>query len=50
MTPTGVAYVDQFAAAKLDAVRELLSTLDVAQQQRLFEALAPLAEDRGGKR
>ena len=47
MTPTGVAYVEQFAAAKLDAVRELLQTLDAAQQQRLFEALAPLVENDG---
>jgi DNA-binding MarR family transcriptional regulator len=50
MTPTGVAYVEQFAAAKLDAVRELLATLDAVQQQRLFDALAPLVEDHRGAR
>lgn len=46
-TPTGIAYVEQFAAAKLDAVRGLLATLDTGQQQRLFEALAPLVENAG---
>ena len=46
-TPTGVAYVEQFAAAKLDAVRELLKTLDAGQQQRLFEALSPLVDGQG---
>jgi DNA-binding MarR family transcriptional regulator len=46
-TPTGVAYVEQFAAAKLDAVRELLTTLDAKQQQRLLDALAPLVESAG---
>ncbi len=46
-TPTGIAYVEQFAAAKLDAVRELLATLDPGQQQRLFDALAPLVENAG---
>jgi DNA-binding MarR family transcriptional regulator len=43
-TDTGIAYVEQFAAAKLDAVREMLKSLDADQQQRLFDALAPLAE------
>ena len=43
-TDTGVAYVESFAAAKLDAVREMLKSLDADQQQRLYEALAPLAE------
>ena len=43
-TETGVAYVESFAAAKLDAVREMLKSLDADQQQRLFDALAPLAE------
>ncbi len=43
-TDTGIAYVEQFAAAKLGAVREMLKSLDADQQQRLFEALAPLAE------
>jgi len=43
-TETGIAYVEQFAAAKLDAVREMLKSLDADQQRRLFEALAPLAE------
>jgi DNA-binding MarR family transcriptional regulator len=43
-TETGIAYVEQFAAAKLDAVREMLKSLDADQQQRLFEALAPLAQ------
>ena len=47
MTPTGVAYVEHFAAAKLDAVRELLTTIDTDQQQRLFDALAPLVENDG---
>jgi len=47
MTPTGVAYVEHFAAAKLDAVRELLTTIDTDQQQRLFDALAPLVANDG---
>jgi DNA-binding MarR family transcriptional regulator len=47
MTPTGVAYVEHFAAAKLDAVHELLTTLDTDQQQRLFDALGPLVEKAG---
>lgn len=46
-TETGDAFVEQFAAAKLDAVRELLTSLDGDQQRRLFEALAPLVDQRG---
>ena len=44
VTDTGAAYVERFAAARLDAVRELVAGLDPAQQQRLYEALAPLAD------
>lgn len=46
-TETGVAYVEQFAAAKLDAIREMLTVLDAGQQQRLLDALAPLADVAG---
>jgi DNA-binding MarR family transcriptional regulator len=46
-TETGVAYVEQFAAAKLDAIRELLTGLDAGEQQRLLDALAPLVAAAG---
>jgi DNA-binding MarR family transcriptional regulator len=47
VTETGRSYVERFAAARLDAVRELVSHLDAEQQQRLYDALAPLAEQAG---
>jgi DNA-binding MarR family transcriptional regulator len=44
VTDTGAGWVERFAAARLDAVRELVAGLDPEQQQRLFDALAPLAD------
>ena len=44
VTDTGAGYVERFAAARLDAVRELVAGLDPEQQQRLLDALAPLAD------
>ena len=44
VTETGSGYVERFAAARLDAVRELVSRLDPEQQRRLYDALAPLAD------
>ena len=44
VTETGASYVERFAAARLDAVRELVAALDPEQQQRLYDALAPLAD------